>query len=104
QRVTRSIHRRVFRSFLTLRTNVQSYENALLVGKVTENLFYGFRKAPHQGRQGNDLVTGSKLRLLDEIDHLDRILPLHVLLTDTLKVVDGPQRLVRVAGNVEAKV
>jgi hypothetical protein len=56
-----------------LRSNIQAYENAILIGKVPENLLDRFGKTPDQSRQGKDLVTGRQLWVLEEINHLNRI-------------------------------
>jgi len=64
--------------------DVQSNENAFLIGKVPEDLFDRWGKATDQGRKRNDLVAGGKLRMLQEVDHFDRIATVEVLLADLM--------------------
>ena len=81
------------RSSLRLRANIQTYENALLVGKVPQNLLHRFRKSPHQRRQREYLIAGSELRFFHQVDHFDCIPAFKVLLADTVKIVDRAQDL-----------
>ena len=46
------------------RTNVESYQHALSVSQISDNLFKRFRKLPYQCRYGNNLVPFSKLGIL----------------------------------------
>jgi hypothetical protein len=51
----------------------------------------------------DDLVAGGKLRLLQEVDHFDRISTLKVLLTDAFEIANRAQRFIRLARHIRAE-
>src|SRR5437867_5859954 len=65
---------------------VQSYQSALRIGEIADQLANWLRKLAHQGREREDLIAARQLRVFQEIDHLDAISSLQMRLTDSLEV------------------
>lgn len=66
--------------------NIESNENARLVGKIPYDLLDRFRQSAHECRNRQNLITSRELRSLRQIDDLDTILTSEMGLTDALKI------------------
>src|SRR3954451_11697120 len=65
---------------------VQAHQDPLRVGEVADDPLEWGRQFPDQRGNSHDLVPPGKLRVLHQVDHLDLILPAHVLVTDPFQV------------------
>src|SRR5215211_5308655 len=94
----------VYISILILFTQVQSDEHAFGVRKITDDLLDRFRKFPHQGWDGKDLVTACQLGMLEQIDDFNLILPRQVLFTDLLQIGECGKTLRGLPGNIKPQL
>ena len=84
--------------------NVESDENAFLVGKVADDLLDRLRQPAHERWHGENLIACGELRGLRQVDDLDAVLPGEMGLADALEIGEGCQRFRGLAGDIEAQL
>jgi hypothetical protein len=63
-------------------------QNFRLVGEVTDDAAQRRRQLLYQGRRGEDLLILSALRVLQNVNYLELVLPVKLLLADALEIGD----------------
>src|SRR4029077_5663105 len=74
------------------RAQLQAYQHAFGVRQIPDDLFQRRWQSPHQGGDRHDLIAARELRVLDQINDLDVILPRKVALTNPLEIGERCQR------------
>ena len=73
--------------------DVQADEHSLGVREVPDDPAHRLGQPPNQRRYGEDLIAGSELRVLDQVDDLDPVAAGQVLLADLLEIGECFDRL-----------
>jgi hypothetical protein len=81
---------------------IQADENAFGVREIPDDLLDRFGKTPDERRDRQDLIALGQLRVLQEIDDLDLIVPVQMFLANLLQVSEGKNRLRSLARYVES--
>ena len=89
-------------SSLLAHPQIQPDENAFGVREIPDDLLDRFGETPVERRDRQDLIALGQLRVLQEIDDLDLIVPVQMFLTDLLQVSEGKNRLRSLARYVES--
>ena len=53
-------------------TEIQSNQDAFRIGEIADDFLDRFGQPADEGREGENLVALSELRILQQIDHFDR--------------------------------
>src|ERR1700722_15509599 len=83
---------------------VQTDENPLDAGHVSNELAKWQRQSPHQGWQGENLITLCKLRVFHQIDDRNAVAASKVLITELLEPAKGGDRFQSRPGDVEPQI
>ena len=70
-------------------TKIQSNQDAFRVREIADDLLDRFGQPSDEGREGENLVALSQLRILHQIDHFDRVPAVEMLLADLAQVREG---------------
>src|SRR5579883_457904 len=94
----------LLRSGIDLRANFQSYQDLFGIRQVADDLASGLRDGANQRRYRKDLVTGSELGLLQQIDNFDPVATRQMFFADAFEIAQRLKRARRLSCHIQAKV
>src|SRR6185312_8255120 len=86
------------------RPDVEPHQHPLLVREIADDLLHRLRQLAHQCGHRQDLVARGEPGVLEQVDDLDRVLPLEVLFTEALEIADRGHALGGLPRDVEPQL
>src|SRR5690349_14301398 len=71
---------------------IEAHERPLGVRQIADDLLHRRGQFAHERRDRKDLIARRELRVLEQVDDLDAVLPCEVLVAQALEIGDSDER------------